>query len=294
MPTFATVTNQLQALEERRAFSVHTGLHAILVRGADARGWLHDLLTADIASLAPGEARRSLLLTRTGRIRADMVVGRLADGFLLLQQVDQPEAIEALLDPYVLSSDVGLEDRSNRLTVAWIPRDIEAVGSARLRPSILGLGIDLVVPRHEAAGLRRALRGRGLVEAGPDALEAWRIVRGVPRMGADFDQRTLPPEAGLDELIDVAKGCFVGQEALATVRNLGHPPTVLRHLRFAGAPSAGTALFADGNEVGLVTSVIGPLDDGGHVGLARVRWDARGARLRTSQGVPSSDVGSMD
>ena len=35
-------------------------------RGADARGWLHDLVTCDVATLEPGVSRRSLLLSPTG------------------------------------------------------------------------------------------------------------------------------------------------------------------------------------------------------------------------------------
>ena len=80
------------------------------VRGADAEGWLNDLVTAAIDRLAEGEALRSFLLSPTGRIRADVFVlrSRAGDGFLLLQGPGQPDAIADLLAPYVLSSEVEL------------------------------------------------------------------------------------------------------------------------------------------------------------------------------------------
>ena len=62
-------------------------------RGADARRWLGDLVTADVASLVPGSSRRSLLLTPTGRIRADLWIARTDDeAFLVVQASDQAGA----------------------------------------------------------------------------------------------------------------------------------------------------------------------------------------------------------
>ena len=78
------------------------------VRGADAAGWLDDLVTASVQILPPGETVRSLLLGPTGRIRADVHMARTDRGYLLLQGPGQPDAIAVLLDPYVLSSDITL------------------------------------------------------------------------------------------------------------------------------------------------------------------------------------------
>ena len=73
----------------------------------------------------------------------------------------------------------------------------------------------------------------------------WRILRGDPRMGPDFDEGALPSEAGLDATIDATKGCFLGQESVAKIRNLGHPPTVLRHRRPDRRPSLPASLVDD-------------------------------------------------
>jgi folate-binding protein YgfZ len=93
-------------------------------------------------------------------------------------------------------------------------------------------------------------------------------------MGADFDDRSLPAEAGLDDAIDYGKGCFLGQEAVAKVRNLGHPARVLRHVRVPGSATAGDPIFADGAAVGELTSATH--EDGSTVAIARVRWNAEG------------------
>src|SRR4029450_6543458 len=95
-------------------------------------------------------------------------------------------------------------------------------------------------------------------------------------MGAAFEARSLPAEAGLDDAIDYGKGCFLGQEAVAKVRNLGHPARVLRHVRVPGSATAGDPIFADGAAVGELTSATH--EDGSTVAIARVRWNGEGQR----------------
>jgi folate-binding Fe-S cluster repair protein YgfZ len=117
----AETSAQLTALEEERAFADRSGYRKILVSGSEAGGWLHDLLTARIAGLAEGRATRSLLLTPTGRIRADVTVARTEQGWWLLQDPRQPTSIDDLLAPYVLSSDVAMTDRSSDLLLIAVP-----------------------------------------------------------------------------------------------------------------------------------------------------------------------------
>jgi folate-binding protein YgfZ len=277
-------TDGLRALEEGRAFADLSTWRKVRVSGADAIGWLHDLLTADLAGLTPGTACRSLLLTPTGRIRADVHVARRDDDLMLLQTPEQPEDIGLALESYVLSSDVFLEDRSNDLASFALAGRAAALVDApdATTPSTVGPGADVLVPAGEAASrFVRSCVGAGLEAAGSDALEAWRIRRGSPRMGVDFDERSLPAEAGLDDVIDSHKGCFLGQESVARVRNLGHPARVLRHLRGLGRARRGDRIFAGSEPVGAVTSATG---NGELTLIASVRWDAADAPLALADG----------
>jgi folate-binding protein YgfZ len=260
------------------------------VRGADAGVWLHDLVTADVEGLEAGQSRRSLVLTPTGRIRADFHVARNDDNtFLLLQAGEQPEAVDAILAPYVLSSDVELENGTERSSIVAVPgarapQDGDA--GLVLAPSVLGSGHDIVVPSGEPL---RAIRGRlterGLTEVTPDDIETWRIHRGVARMGADFGPDALPAEAGLEETIDFTKGCFLGQESVAKVRNLGHPPRVLVPVRSATAILPGATVLASGVPVGEVTSAAER--NGEMRAIVRIRWDAASEQLSTGAGLLS-------
>ena len=258
----------------------------VAVRGTDAAAWLHDLITADVEGLSAGQSRRSLLLSPTGRIRADLHVARQDGSFLLLQEERQPEAVDAILAPYVLSSDVELENRSERSVIVAVLGGIAAEDGDDglvLAPSVLGPGHDVIVPPGEpVVRLRDRLRERGVVEVTPQSLETWRIRRGAVRMGSDFGPDALPAEAGLEDTIDLTKGCFLGQESVAKVRNLGHPPWVLRLVRSQARLAPGDLVLGDGVRVGEVTSAA--VDDGGTDAIVRIRWAAASEPLSTGSG----------
>jgi tRNA-modifying protein YgfZ len=280
-----TDSADLEALESERAFSVLVGWRVIAVRGTDARAWLQDLVTADVEGVPDRRSLRSLLLTPTGRIRADFHVAAVDVAFLLLQGPEQPEGVDAILRPYVLSSDVQIEDRTDRSTLVAVLGDVGVADGSDpvvLTPSVAGPGSDVVVATDGVAGLVERLRASGLVEVDPAALETWRIRRGIPRMGVDFGPDALPSEVGLEGAIDFTKGCFLGQESVAKVRNLGHPRRVLLHVRSEAPVARGASVLVGKEAVGEVTSAAAALH--GVDAIVRVRWDAARERLGTEVG----------
>src|SRR5438477_7221070 len=104
----------------------------------------------------------------------------------------------------------------------------------------------------------------------------------MPRMRPDVDGRSLRAEASIDVKINSETGCFHGHEAVARVRNLGHPPRLLRHLHGPGSIAVGEPAFVGPNAVGEVTSAAG--DGGGSAVLVRVRWEAATLPLTVSDG----------
>jgi folate-binding protein YgfZ len=282
---------ELAALRAGRGFVDVSDRRVVRVGGGDAVGWLHDLLTADIAGLPPGAACRSLLLSPTGHVRADVQVIRRADDVLLVQDEAQPDDIRAALTPYVLSSDVALDDASGDLVILALPHAAGFPGGTTgAMPSCLGPGVDVIGPAADAPVRRAALEEAGFLEVHSAAAEAWRILEGRPRMGAEFDQRSLPAEARLDGLIDTTKGCFLGQESVARVRNLGHPPRVLRHVQGSHPLDVGAPVRNGDAIVGAVTSVAWIEDR--YVALVRTTWAAATTRLADTDGHPLTDVAS--
>jgi folate-binding protein YgfZ len=270
----SSIDRQVHALDAGRGVAELDDVSLTLVSGADARAWLHDLVTTDVESLGRFETRPSLVLTPTGRIRAAFHVLCLGERDLLLAQgPGQPEPIGEVLAPYVLSSDVTVAPSRLRVFAlpgtdhppSWIP--------GAWRPSVLGGGIDLVAGGDDEglADVRGRLADQELERCDGAAVEARRVRRGEPAFPVDLGTDALPAEAGWDvaPVTDRTKGCFLGQEAVAKVANLGHPTHVVLGVAAAAPLRAGEPVLAAERDVGRVTSADGVL------GLARIRWEAR-------------------
>ncbi|HYT80426.1 MAG TPA: hypothetical protein VEQ37_14465 [Actinomycetota bacterium] len=274
----------IELLRSGRAFADLSYWREVAVSGADALEWLDDLVTADLSDLAPGRARHALFLAPTGGVRASFTV-TLPDGDLLLvQDPTQAKGIQELLEPYILSSDVALEDRTGELVIFAFPGLTEAPdapGTARSAPSCLGAGADLLAHAEDHDVILRSL-SEAYAHAGNEEVEAWRIAAGIPRFGIDALEGDLPQESGLSGAVSRDKGCFPGQEAVAKVDTLGHPRRLVLPLEADGPASPGEAVLLDGSEVGEITSSAAFGDR--TLALARLRWEARDGRLRTGLG----------
>src|SRR6266540_722172 len=75
------------------AFADLSSWRKVAVSGGDAFEWLNDLVSADLSGLGPNRARRSLLLSPTGRIRAEFTVAAPDGPLMLVQDPDQPRSM---------------------------------------------------------------------------------------------------------------------------------------------------------------------------------------------------------
>jgi len=96
--------------------------------------------------------------------------------------------------------------------------------------------------------------------AGTWAYEALRVAAGRPRLGFETDHKAIAAEVNwIGTAVHLQKGCYRGQETVARVHNLGHPPRRLVRLHLDGSddalPSRGNALELNGRTVGFVGTV---------------------------------------
>ncbi len=77
-------------------------------------------------------------------------------------------------------------------------------------------GIDLLGPKDLVLDLTSGGLPEGITACGPEAVEACRIVSGLPAMGSELTDKTIAAEAGLVErTVSFTKGCYTGQELVA-------------------------------------------------------------------------------
>lgn len=214
------------------------------VGGADWRGFLQGLLTQDVETLRPGEARFAALLTPQGRLLFDLfVIGR-EDGCWLDCVAERRAALIQRLTIYRLRAKVTIEPDETPVFAAW--------GAA---PAGDGWIVD---PRLPALGWR----GYG-ADARPSAAEsdydAHRLALGVPGPADWGEDAAYPLEADFDLLngVDFKKGCFVGQETTSRMKRRGAIKTRMLPLAFEGpAPSPGAEVLAGSLRAGQVTSAL--------------------------------------
>jgi folate-binding protein YgfZ len=254
--------------------------------GPEAGTFLQGQLSQDLLALGDGTSAWSWVLAPTGKVDALVRVTRLSgEDWLLDTDGGWAEALVTRLNRFKLRTKVELSVLPWKvlgLRVGWSAywEDVVPV------PAWPGLtGIDLL-------GAAPAVPAGQLVMSSAD-YEAERIAAGIPKMGAELTEKTIPAETGLNDLtVSFTKGCYTGQELVARIDSRGG--NVPRHLRGVVLPERverGTELLdAEGRAAGSLTSV-GHSPRRGWVGLGYVRRgvDVPG-RLQAGPGGPEVEV----
>jgi folate-binding protein YgfZ len=210
----------------------------VAVTGPEAADFLERMLSNEVASLEPGEARQALLLTPKSRIVAPLrVVREDAEAFLLVTDSLLAETVASTLLRARFAAKCQVEVKAYRGYLT--------VGAGDGFPNG-----DYGVEAYESWSEEER-------EAGDAAeLEPLRIEAGTPAWGKELDETVLPAEAGLDEThVSFTKGCYPGQEPIARLHYRGRPNRRLRVLEVEIA-RPGDEIALDGKPVGRVTSAV--------------------------------------
>ncbi len=250
------------------AAAIRRSRDVLRVAGPDARTYLQGQLSQDVDALAVGSAADTFVLQPTGKVEAWMRITRLADDAYLLD-VDPGwgEAVLTRLTRFLLRTDCVVE------AVAW--QMVTVLDAETWEPPADGVALPVVWPGLLAVDLLGPSVDlpEGLVEADESTWEHRRIAAGIPAMGTEMDETTIPGATGVvDRSASFTKGCYTGQELVARVdsRSAGTPTRIHRAVGHGSPPSAGMELTLDGAVAGRLTSVAAG-SDGGFVALAEVR-----------------------
>jgi tRNA-modifying protein YgfZ len=237
----------------------HRGV--IKITGPDRLTWLHSLTSQHLEQLEPGAVAEALILSPHGHIEHQLTLTD--DGTALWAHVEPGTQgpLLAFLESMRFMLRVEPADATADFAVLSLlgPATPAASPDAAAATLVTAFGTDLVVPRGELAGTVVKLQSDGAVLAGMWAYEALRIVAHRARLGCDSDHKSIPHELGwIETAVHLSKGCYRGQETVARVHNLGHPPRRLVFLNLDGSadvlPRHGDPVQLDDTSVGFIGS----------------------------------------
>ncbi len=263
----------------------------IFVRGSKALSFVQHIITNDAGRLADGQALYTPICTEEGGILDDILVYRLqSDAWLLVVNAANTESDFAWMQAHN-PVRAELYDTSDLIALialqgprsAQILQRVTDLGVADLAPfhfhrppsgAFLGCskailsktgytgetGYELFCEKDSAVRVWEAVMEAGsrlaLEPAGLGARDTLRLEAGFCLHGQDITRDTNPYEARLGWTVKLAKGPFIGRDALTKIQSQGAQRTLmgLRALQ-RGIPRHGQAVQTpDGLQVGMVTS----------------------------------------
>ncbi|PZU48739.1 MAG: folate-binding protein YgfZ [Microbacterium sp.] len=259
----------------------------IIVSGPDRLTWLDSITSQALAGLARGESTELLVLDPQGHV--EHAAGVVDDGERTWLIVDRSRAESLLgwlmrmrfrlrvdprasIDHHVVAGTAAAV-AALRADAVWhdpwpgiLPGGWGYAG-ADPHPGAERDWSEAIVDEAEYARLMRAAASGEQPLAGYLAADALRVAAWRPSAAREADGRTLPHEVDwLRTAVHLEKGCYRGQETVAKVHNLGHPPRRLALLQLDGSggalPQPGAEVTLDGETVGTVTSVSRHHDEG--------------------------------
>jgi glycine cleavage system T protein (aminomethyltransferase) len=281
-------------IEEHRAVRGAVGLFDLShmgelhLSGPEALAFARYAVVSDPGLLDPGQAQYSMLCAPDGGIIDDLIVYRVDDGYLIVCNAANHDAVLGQLESLRGRGDfdVALADRSDEtaLIAPQGPRSAELLGRLTdINLSELGNyrsqqgrvtgiqclvartgytgedGFELFCPARKAQRLWDALISTGsdlgLRPCGLGSRDTLRLEAGMPLYGNELDRSVNPYEANLGRVVKLEKGEFIGRGALTAVQQTGpRRKLVGLVMRDEAIARHEYPVLVDGSDVGVVTS----------------------------------------
>jgi len=279
-----------------------SGRGVIEVTGGDAERWLDGMVTNDVKALSSDPSSSgcyAALLTPQGRIVSDLQVLCRPGGFWLETGREAVPGVIERLSRYVVADDValrdasaeharfGIEGRGARAALEGVAGGVLSIGPSCIEDSVIAEvpvavasfgwsgeeSFQLFAPA--AQGEEVSARLETVAQPGSASLlEALRVEAGIPALGSELAEDTLPDEARIGHAISESKGCYTGQEVIARLRSRGGVKHQLVGLRGRELPAPGARLEREsGKRTGELTSRCESALAGGEIALGFVHRD---------------------
>ena len=219
----------------------------ISLTGSDRVRWLNGMITNNVRDLATGHGVYAFLLNAQGHIQADLYAFQRGESLLVDAERSQRDKILQLFDHYIIADDVEVADISDKLTALGLTGAESHAVLERAGIAVPGLAYlqfadaqwngaactmlhsgeeakdswQIWISPDRVGDLYDALVKAGAKPASAEALNLFRIARGIPQFGVDIRERDLPQETGQTRALNFTKGCYLGQEIVERIRSRG-------------------------------------------------------------------------
>lgn len=279
--SFGNLAGEFRALLESAAIFDKSWQAKLVLSGEDRVRWLNGMVTNNIRDLALNGGVYSFVLSPQGRNLGDLIAYNRGDYLLVNTDREQAPKLKEIFERYIIMDDVEVEEITDKLSTVGLagPKasemlqvigfDVAQLAPGEVRDQVWresGISVARsVLPQMDGYEIWStpenvvrvwdAFISAGAAPVGTEALELYRIARGVPSYGIDLRDRDLPQETGQTHVLNFAKGCYVGQEIVERIRSRGNVHRIFVGIEMEGdEPSVGEKIAVDDKDVGEITS----------------------------------------
>ena len=286
----------------------YTPAACLLVTGEDAADFLQSQFSSELRPFEAGQCTYGLWLDVKGKVIADAwVLCEGEEAFRIVSEHCRASEIAAKLEKHIIADDVEIEVQAGPGAMALLgagapERLVSLFGQCpepgqfvRFEGGVAWGGRRSAQPSYELlfdaeaslTAFRERFEALGVSWVDSNRIARERLQAGIPQVPAEIGSGELPGEGGFErDAVSFTKGCYLGQEVVARMHNLGKARRALYILEGEGeVPTCPLPLTNDaGKTVGELRSAI--VQDQGWRGVAllKIQHVAVGAVLSAPSG----------
>lgn len=222
------------------------------MEGRDAFDFAHRMFSRDLRRLDVNQGVLALFLSAEGKVQSIFWMFRESQGLRLFVPQEIVDSTISLIERYHFAEAFSIV-KGRSLSAQWSSAAENTVGTARRSGDLF---------EGEWRGTRFVF---GEMDSKSD--EAWhlhRMMHLIPEWNTDYNESALVFDLGFEELCDLGKGCYVGQEVVERVRTRGGVgPRKLCLIEWPAEIPAGELALTDaqGGGIGSLTKSRGRAQD---------------------------------
>lgn len=280
----------------------------LLATDEDAADFLQSQFSNDLQPFKPGSCVYGLWLDVKGKVIADSFV--LCEGeaqFRILSERSPASVISDKLERHIIADDVVIERLPEGSAIAVIGSEAATVLQAlemqlpeegtfiRKNGVFIYRGRRSPEPGFELwcdsvetiSDLRKRLIREGVTFVSAHEVELMRLAAGIPSIPAEIGPSDLPGEGALiNNGVSLTKGCYLGQEVVARMHNVGRAQRALFLVSGSGdVPECPMAVYDNNSrQLGELRSAFSTGEGWQGVALLKTRYAAVGESLDYKSG----------